>query len=806
MAKRGNRRGRSSRLHWRDALRADAVGVALILLGGVTLLSLASPVRGSLTAAWLQALRAGLGVGVWVAPFWMAAGGLWLILYATDRPPCLGWRRPLGAALLNLDLLGLAHLLLGADDLWQSALEGRGGGLLGYALGVGLWSGLGPLAATAVLTALVVLSLFLLADLAPEQVAKAIAAGWLWLRGRLAGIRLPARVSLPTPPDGPSTLTKLIGQVKRASPKVPFSPPSQRAARSTQPARAPQVMEPLRIMRPPRIIGGAHEWRLPTLDEVLEEAVEHELSQAEIRNRVRIIERTLESFGVPAKVVEVNQGPAITQFGVEPGYIPKKGPEGEIEQRKVSVRKIEALANDLALALSTAPIRIQAPVPGRPMVGIEVPNTEKALVTLRSVMASEAFRRMDSPLKIALGQDVSGQPVVADLSAMPHLLIAGATGSGKSVCINSIVSCLLCTNTPDTLRLLMIDPKMVELTAFNGIPHLITPVVVEVERAVKVLQWATSEMDRRYRLFAKAGARNIEVYNQGQARRKEPLLPYIVIVIDELADLMMSAPEEVERTLCRLAQMARATGMHLIVATQRPSVDVVTGLIKANFPARIAFAVASQVDSRVVLDMPGAERLLGRGDMLFLAPDASGPQRLQGCFVSDRELERLVQFWRASAEATLGRSFAVAEAGGRAGEASPTSGEKPANAFSEAQASPSAEGKEAAPLWQPLLWDELTSEAAAAVAEASSPPKDELFDKAVEVVRTHQRASITLLQRRLRVGYARAARLIDLLEAEGIIGPEEGSKGRQVLISADGTLIKGEKGNGESAPLPDHRT
>ncbi|MCC7355074.1 MAG: DNA translocase FtsK, partial [Anaerolineae bacterium] len=330
-------------------------------------------------------------------------------------------------------------------------------------------------------------------------------------------------------------------------------------------------------------------------------------------------------------------------------------------------------------------------------------------------------------------------------------------------------------------------PKMVELTTFNGIPHLITPVVVEVERAVKVLQWATSEMDRRYKLFAKAGARNLDVYNQGLIKRKEPVLPYIVLVIDELADLMMSAPEEVERTICRLAQMARATGIHLIIATQRPSVDVVTGLIKANFPARIAFAVASQVDSRVVLDMPGAERLLGRGDMLFLAPDASGPQRLQGCYVSDRELDRLVHFWRGSAEAALNRAQANEEYGEGTEEGKSAQKPEGGKSLAEAKTGTATGDDGTSPPWQPPLWDELSSGAAAAVSESAEPPKDDLFDKAVEIVKSHQRASITLLQRRLRIGYARAARLIDLLEAEGIIGPDESNKGRQVLVAADDT-------------------
>jgi S-DNA-T family DNA segregation ATPase FtsK/SpoIIIE len=470
----------------------------------------------------------------------------------------------------------------------------------------------------------------------------------------------------------------------------------------------------------------------------MEDSLEQEISQAEIRARVKIIEETLASFGVVAKVVEVNQGPTVTQFGVEPGYIERRGRSGRIKRVKVKVSKISSLANDLALALAASPVRIEAPVPGRPIVGIEVPNSEPSLVALRSVMESEAFHQLDSKLGIALGQDVSGQAVVADLATMPHLLIAGATGSGKSVCINSIVTCLLCHNTPETLNLLMIDPKMVELTNYNGIPHLVRPVVVELEEVVKVLKWTTKEMDRRYRLFAKSGSRNIENYNKGLVARGKAPLPYNVVVIDELADLMMISPDQVESSVCRIAQMARATGIHLIIATQRPSVDVVTGLIKANFPARISFAVTSQVDSRVVLDTGGAERLLGQGDMLYMAPDSSQPVRLQGCFVSDRELNRLVQYWK----------------GIRVPQEL-----RPADVVQQ-------------PLWADFV-----------AKEQEAAKTDDLLDKAIEVVCKHEGASISLLQRKLRIGYLRAARLIDLMEEQGIIGPERGgSRGREVLI------------------------
>jgi S-DNA-T family DNA segregation ATPase FtsK/SpoIIIE len=488
----------------------------------------------------------------------------------------------------------------------------------------------------------------------------------------------------------------------------------------------------------PRILGGDQVWRLPPVSEILEEASEQELSQFEIRERVKIIEETLASFGVPAKVVEVNQGPTITQFGVEPGYIERRDNNGRVSRAKIKVSKIANLVDDLSLALAAAPIRIEAPVPGRSMVGIEVPNSEVALVALRTVLDSELFAKIKGPLPIALGQDVAGIPYAADLAAMPHLLIAGATGSGKSVCVNAIIASLLCTRTPDEVQFIMIDPKMVELTTYNGIPHLRAPVVIELERVVGVLNWATREMDNRYKEFNRARARNVEAYNQMLVHKREKPLPYIVVVIDELADLMMVAPDEVERSICRIAQMARATGIHLVIATQRPSVDVVTGLIKANFPARISFAVTSQVDSRVIIDMAGAEKLLGRGDMLFMAPDSSKLARLQGCYVSDKELSALVRYWK----------------GMRLVEEPAGSGE----------------------VVQQSMWDEMVA--------GSGPVAggDELLPRAIAIVQEDKRASISMLQRRLRIGYSRAARLIEEMEKRGLIGPEqEGGRPREVL-------------------------
>ena len=385
-------------------------------------------------------------------------------------------------------------------------------------------------------------------------------------------------------------------------------------------------------------------WQLPDVKNILDSGSAPILNDEFIEQRARLIQETLASFGAPVQVVKINRGPTITQFGAEPLFV-----ETRNGRTKVRVSKIASLADDLALALAAPRIRIQAPVPGHSYVGIEVPNDEMTLVALRDLLESEIFQRNQNPLRFALGKDVTGHPVNTTLETMPHLLIAGTTGSGKSVCVNAILTCFLMHNTPDDLGLILIDPKRVELTSYNGIPHLLSPVVVEIKQVISVLQWMTREMDKRYHMFAQVGSRNITDYNARMKLQGMKKLPFLVIVIDELADLMMIAPGETEQIITRLAQLARATGIHMVLATQRPSVDVVTGLIKANFPARIAFAVASNTDSRVILDQPGAERLLGRGDMLFQAPDAPAAARLQGVFVSDHEIQNLVNFWRAQA-------------------------------------------------------------------------------------------------------------------------------------------------------------
>jgi S-DNA-T family DNA segregation ATPase FtsK/SpoIIIE len=463
-------------------------------------------------------------------------------------------------------------------------------------------------------------------------------------------------------------------------------------------------------------------WEYPPLS-LLSDIPGQKADRGDLKGSAAIIEKTLSSFGILARVVEVNLGPAVTQYALEIALGTK-------------LSKIMALSNDLALALAapTGQIRIEAPIPGRALVGIEIPNRSLEFVTLKKMLASPVMQNSKSKLTVALGLDVSGNPVVADLAKMPHILIAGTTGSGKSVLLNSFIASMLFRTTPSEVKVILIDPKRVEMVGYNGIPHLLTPVIVDVQKILSALKWAMSEMDRRYKIFAEAGVRNIDAYNNSAGFQA---LPYIIIIIDELADLMAYAPVEVEDTICRLAQMARATGIHLVLATQRPSVDVITGLIKANIPSRIAFSVSSMVDSRVILDTPGAEKLLGRGDMLYIPPDQAKPSRIQGTYVSEEEINKVVKFLKDKGiqveyteEVTTQRLTFAKKGGGSAG----------------------ADGK------------------------------DDLFQEAIRIVCQFDRASASLLQRKLSVGYARAARIIDQLEEVGVIGPGEGAKPRDVLV------------------------
>ncbi|MFP3974783.1 MAG: DNA translocase FtsK [Dehalococcoidia bacterium] len=498
--------------------------------------------------------------------------------------------------------------------------------------------------------------------------------------------------------------------------------------------------------------GAQKQLRLPDIDqglppiEILDEAPKAGFTQADDDERARLIEDALASYGIEAEVKQINPGPSVTQFGVEPGWArkykkiverdqdgkPKMDKDGnvrtrmeEISKTRVKVERITSLANDLALVLAVPDIRIEAPVPGKPLVGIEVPNVSSEIVSLRSVVESSKFQKAvaKSKLTLALGQGAGGEPMYGDLAKMPHLLIAGATGSGKTVCLNSTINCLLMQASPADVRFVLVDPKRVEMVTFSDMPHLITPVITDVDKAVDALRRVSIEMDNRYRKFSSVRARNIESYNQNPEVTEK--MPYIVVVIDELADLMMTSGDVVEPLICRLAQLARATGIHLVVATQRPSVDVITGLIKANFPTRISFAVVSSVDSRTILDTVGAEKLLGKGDMLYIPPEASKPKRIRGCYVSDEEIERLVGFWK----------------------------------------------EWAAKHW-PREYDTVARDFASLSVEQMDT--DPFLEKARELCHESSNISISFLQRKLHIGYQRAARLMEQLEEEGTIEPGGG--------------------------------
>ncbi|MFW6237941.1 MAG: DNA translocase FtsK [Halanaerobiales bacterium] len=444
--------------------------------------------------------------------------------------------------------------------------------------------------------------------------------------------------------------------------------------------------------------------------------IKSDTGKIKLNNKTQLLEKTLSSFGVEADVTQVSHGPTITRYEVQPAT-------------GVKVSKIVNLADDIALALAAPDVRIEAPIPGKAAIGIEVPHSKNVMVRLREIITTPDFQNMNSKLTIALGKGIEGQPIITDLSRMPHLLVAGATGSGKSVCMSSIITSILYKATPEEVKFILVDPKKVELNHFKGLPHLFSPVVTDPKKASNVLKLVVNEMEERYDLFSDSGTRNIDDYNQKVSEEEQ--LPYIVVIIDELSDLMMVAANEVEDNICRLAQMSRAAGIHLVIATQRPSVDVITGLIKANIPSRISFAVSSQTDSRTILDMGGAEKLLGKGDMLFNPVDAKKPQRLQGAFIDNNEIKKVVKFTKEQKEA----EFEV----------------------------------------------ELDDMKEVNITKTDSE-KDELYEEAVKLV-VEYRASISMLQRRLHIGHSRAARLIDTMEEEGIVGPYAGSKPREVLIS-----------------------
>ncbi|MGQ9550126.1 MAG: DNA translocase FtsK [Roseiflexus sp.] len=786
---RRKRTGATSPPMLRPEHQRELFALGLITVAAVTVVFYVTGTTGVIGAPWVEWTRRLLGWGALVVPLSLGLLGLAILLQEQYEDVRMTGTTVLGTALVLTALLVLLEFSIGIRDS-LNARVGEGGGIAGYAVLALLSQAIGRPAAFVVTCLTGLAGILLTFDITLHELSSSLrdrfARFWatVWhpdqkhtAEPSISAARQPsidkraATTYVPPPQSGGDDIvpTPIAERPTRASlfqrPETRTRrAPTQHAGESAPKANPGNVSGNTTLLTsllttpvsgtPAEVVQKALEgfemspvhraWPLPSLD-VLEIYPEGTITDEEKRLRSRLIEETLASFKVEAQVVGVNTGPAVTQFELQPAV-------------GVKVSKITTLEKDLALALAATSIRIEAPIPGKNVIGIEIPNSAISIVGMREVIESEEFERTKGRLKWPLGKDVSGTPVIAALDRMPHALMAGATGTGKSAGINALVCSLLLKHTPDELKFIMVDPKMVELIVYNRIPHMLSPVVTELERVVPTLKWATREMERRYKVFARYGFRNIEGYNSAARRRAdlEPL-PYIVIIIDELADLMMMAPDEVETLICRLAQMARATGIHLVIATQRPSVDVVTGLIKANFPTRIAFAVTSQTDSRVILDMNGAEQLLGRGDMLYMAADAARPIRLQGTWVSEAEVERIVQFWRNATP--------------------PETGDEKKNTGKSVKEQ-SDDESDMQPPGEFL----------------SATEQDELLPQAIKLVQQHSRASASLLQRRLRIGYSKAAQLIDLLEQQGIVGPAEDGRSREVLKRS---------GNNDEARVPD---
>ena len=761
----------SLQLSWRPPLlplagAACVVGAAALVNWVIAPLGVVTSVREAFVEA--------LGVGVFLIIGLVLLLGLWIAAGARWRLGSLALRRLAAGLLLGLFAVGIAGLFrphwdLGGVDLGRVTVGGEFGDALTSPIGAFVMLGLATLASMLIAPRATIRFQFAVATLLAQMLRPPLRRLWRIIaeRYRRATHRpaIAADTDQPTGSTSPASLTH-----KPAAADPPQA--ATDAAPASDEAEQQSTTEKRASARSGKRRRSADGWQLPSLDLLRPDAPARRNAQAGLQ--AQLIVDTLASFGVDARISDINEGPSVTRFGIEPGWEVRmrkvtlrdesgrplmdgngqlQTREEEVSRTRVRVSKITRLSNDLALALAAPSIRMEAPVPGKPVIGIEVPNRETRLVSLRGVLESPQYRKVggSAAVAIALGRAVTGAPVVADLAQMPHLLIAGATGSGKSVGINTFIVSLLMHFSPEQLRLVLVDPKRVELTGYGDVPHLVfSRVITEPDELVGVLGVVVTEMERRYRRFESEQVRNITVYNEKD--RPEGNLPYWVVVIDELADLMMTAPVEVEQQLVRLAQLARATGIFLVIATQRPSVDVVTGLIKANFPTRIAYATSSQTDSRVILDRAGAEKLLGRGDMLFLATDSLQPRRVQGCYVSDDEIRQVIDFWTQDRFTQIPR---------------PTLDHQLEEAVRTAQSGAAH------------------SDGSRRARDGDGAGRDALYDDAHTLALDHTRVSASLLQRRLRIGYPRAARLIDDLESAGVIGAAEGGQSRRVLAGVD---------------------
>jgi S-DNA-T family DNA segregation ATPase FtsK/SpoIIIE len=693
-------------------------GIAVVIfcvLALVLALSIVG-IAGSLGAQVFKWLSWVFGVITYIVPLILVSVAISLYnqdLKKEDKSNAFYWRTYLGAILLTGSIGGIIHIFLLSSELngFDLAAEGKGGGYLGAMFSQPLFSFLGFWAGSIILIALIIIAILITFDV-PLSI--------FWPKTEIdneESQEKPSALKINSMSKSGFSEEKVLDKNKKILPES-----DEAEVQAPKPAKLETKIITQSKPTGPQLeamsVQDRTDWKLPNFD--LLDETHTNVDSGNIEVNVAIIKKTLGDFGIDVEMGEVNVGPTVTQYTLRPNT-------------GVKLSQIAGLQNDLALALAASSLRMELPIPGKALVGIEVPNKTSAIVRLREVMQTKDFVDHKSKLVLALGRDVAGHPMVIDLAKMPHLLIAGATGTGKSVAINSLFISLLYRNTPQDVKFIVVDPKRVEMTPYNGIPHLLTPVITDHEKAVNALKWAVAEMDRRYKLLSEAGKRNIAEYNAENTLG----LPYIVILVDELADLMAVSQAEVEGTIVRLSQMARAIGIHLVLATQRPSVEVITGLIKANITSRISFAVASQIDSRTILDSSGAEKLLGNGDMLYTSAEFNKPKRVQGAYIGEKEVKKVVDFFKAQTGAVIYNEEVV---------------EKPKRPLNI----PGMENSD------------------------SEGDNDTLLQEAIEEVRRAGKASASLLQRRLRVGYARAARLLDILEGQGVIGPGDGAKPREV--------------------------
>ncbi len=746
VASRKNRRNSKKN---RERIRFEVMGIGLIALSVLVLLGLqkgGTGVFGNLFRDYVFGL---FGIGGYGIPLFIMLTGVIYILRMNIKDM---ENKAIALFFLYFSIIVLTHIISEQGQLvavrqnlslWEnlrensrvafiSGMEKRGGGIVGGICSVLLFKVFGSVGSKVFVTTIALISAVLLTDRSVVGLTvKFIKAVFIIMKNSAAAFKdfitvaddIREEIEINTDPEAEKKRERNEPEIKQEESIKIFDSKDiklgidESAAAGQKKADRPEELELHRTSFTNEYIG----YRLPSVSLLSEYESRTGGNRKELLNNARRLEDTLNTFGVVAKVVKVSVGPAITRYELHPSP-------------GVKVSRILNLADDIALSMAATSVRIEAPIPGKSAIGLEIPNKETIPVTLRELIESTSFKNSRSNITVALGKDIAGNPIIIDLAGMPHLLIAGATGSGKSVCINSIIISLLYKASPAHVKLILIDPKIVELSHYNDIPHLLAPVVTEPRKATGVLNWAVQEMTNRYKEFAKIGVKDIHRYNQvKQMENSKEYLPQIVVIIDELSDLMMVSPAEVEDAICRLAQMARASGIHLVIATQRPSVDVITGIIKANIPSRISFAVSSQVDSRTILDMNGAEKLTGRGDMLYHPTGEHKPIRVQGALVEEEEIERVVAFVR----------------------------------------------------------DQVDAQYSEEVLEAAQPREtgqgdcDELLPDAIEIAMEYQQASASLLQRKLKVGYARAARMIDQMEERGIIGPFEGSKPRRVLVSRE---------------------